>query len=956
MQNHNQIGSQADTAVPFITDDDLGDVSKPSVAHSHSFQVALLTATKPARLAKRIELGDDGNPRKLSGGDMIEGHAQIKRFPGLPEFAQFLETLKPNQALTYGLPAKGDGAIIPRGARKEPPNGKQFRTKEGFVWPAGAGVFMIDYDAPDGAQTLTKKQLFACICEALPALSRVQVLWRPSGSSCIFRESDKSQVYGVGGQRLYFIVDDAQRIPEIGKTLFTRLWLNGRGWVEISKSGSALPRAPADGLVWQTNRLDFAGGAEMGEGLFQDRGGCVLLGGNQPCLHTADIELLTPQEEHDYATLLKKAKEALKPEIAAAKAAYVAENAPKEAQRRGIELGQAEYVVRAVLNGAPLDGGWLLYLEDGTEKTVNEILREPERYNGMYCCDPVNPRADQPQVAWLKLLKSKPEIFNHKSDTWYPLQTAKTVLHIVDSEYVGLAEGVSREMRKHGDFYLQGGRICTVSNDGRVVGLRGEALLHEVESICSFVGFRMENKVPVPTPKRCPEKLGLRLSGLAETGQLQLPELAGVSKHPIITAEGVLVENEGYHAASGVLLLNHSQTAWRPIPRKPSETEIVDAFNTLWEPFHLFPYADINAQSVALAAVLTAVIRPSLDVAPGFMFSAPSAGTGKSFLAEAVGYITGGFVIAQPPMQAIEFDKVVTALLVKGSSCYILDNATGTFGSGSFDALLTSGKSENRILGSSEMVQAVRSLWLITGNNCQLRSDSNRRILTCYLDAKTERVLDRKFSFDPRGMVQAERGEIVRAALTLIQAWLVSPEYKALGSTSGDFNQWRRIIAGCVGWLGQALSRRGDMMLKGADGKPPRFIDPAAMLQKQLLEHDDERHLWGDVLEAWADMGTEGITALSARELWALVADDLKNSKPISRAQCLAAAIGACFDRAQTARQLGQLLAQKVNSPVNGLKLVKVGTVQGGGGKAAARYRVDSTLLTDDGDASGGAG
>ncbi|NYT68268.1 hypothetical protein [Pusillimonas noertemannii] len=919
-----------------------------------TFQVCLLTATKPSRLAKRIELDADGNPRKVTGGDMVEGHAQIRQFSTLTDFAQFLETLTPKQALTYGLPAKGDGPIVPRGARKEPPAGKQFRTKESFVWPAGAGVMMVDYDAPHGAPTLTKEELFSCICDAVPALVQVQVLLRPSGSSCVFREADRQQVYGVNGQRLYFVVDDAQRIPEIGAALFARLWLNGHGWLEVSKSGSALKRAPADGLVWQTNRLDFAGGAEMGDGLYQDRGDCILLGGDEPCLQAGGVGRLTPQEEHDFDVLLRKAKEAKASEIAVAKAAYIAEHAPQEAERRGIEVSQAEYLVRAVLNGAPLDGGWPLHLEDGTEATVAQILKEPEKYNGMYCCDPINPRPDQRQVAWLKLLKSKPEIFNHKTDTWYPLQTAKSVLHVVDDKYVDLAEGVAREMRKHGEFYLQGGRICTVNDDGRIVGLRNEALLHEIESICSFVGFRMENKTPVPTPKRCPEKLGQRLSELAGTGGVHLPELAGVSKHPIITAKGVLVEDEGFHTDSGVLLINPSRNAWQPIPRKPSEAEIIEAFNTLWGPFHLFPYADINAQSVALAAVLTAVIRPSLDVAPGFMFTAPSAGTGKSFLAEAIGYLAGGFSITQPPMQPVEFDKTITALLVKGQGCYILDNAVGTFGTGSFDAMLTSGKSGGRLLGSSEMVEAGRALWLITANNGQLRGDSNRRILTCYLDAKTERVLERKFSFDPRGVVQAGRGEIVRAALTLIQAWLVSPECRAAGATSGDFSQWRRMVAGCVDWLGQVLAGHGDKLLKGADGEPPRFVDPAPMLQQQLLEHDDERNLWGEALQAWADLATEGITAMSARELWALVSDNLSNARPVNATERLGAALGDCFDRPVTSpRQLGKLMAQKVNSPVDGLKLVVCGTVNGGGGKAAKRYQVVSSLFVDDDDASG---
>lgn len=942
---HNKIGIQADssTEVPFISDDDMGDVGAMPAPGLQTFRLSLLTATKPKRLAKRIELNPDGTPKKIAGGDLIEGHAQVVEFAGLQAFAAFLESLKPNQALTYGLPAQGDGDIVPRKARKSPPPGKQFRTKEGFIWPDGAGVFMVDYDA-HGDEHLNRDELFRRIVQALPALAEVQVLWRPSGSSCIYRD-DGSEVYGINGQRLYFLVDDAKRIPEIGKALIVRLWLNGHGYIEVSKSGAALTRTTADSLVWQTNRLDFAGGAELGEGLQQKRGACILMGGTAACLHSQDVPLLSAQELADYSSLVAKAKREAAPEIAAVKAAYVSSEAPVQAARRGIDEKQAEALVRAVINGAPLDGGWIIHLETGEEVTVRDVLKEPEKYNGMYCRDPLTGRPDQPQVAWLKLLKRKPEIFNHKTDTWYPLQTARTILHIVDGNAKSLADDVCRAMRNSGDFYRQGERVCTVNAAGQVRELKGEALLHEIEGICEFQAYRKEGKQFVGVVKDCPEKIGQRITSLAWAGNLQLPELRAVAKNPIITHSGVIIEDEGYHAETGVLLLNPSDTPWEPVPRKPTTVQVVDAFNKLWEPFHLFPYADINARSATLAAILTAVIRSSLDVAPAFMFSAPTAGTGKSFLAEAIGELTGGFTLAKPPAAKDEFDKVITSLLLKGDNCYLLDNADSSFGTGSFDALLTSGKSSNRVLGKSETVEAHRALWLITGNNSTVRGDTNRRVLSCYLDAQVERVLDRSFSFDPREMVRSRRHGMVRAALTIIQAWLVSPEYRARPNSSGDFNQWRRMVAACVGWLGEVLK---DAQGPEAEERAPAFADPAPMLQAQMLERDDNRHYWADALEAWADMATEGYTAMTSKELWALIADDLSNAQPRGPRETLAAAIGACFDKLRSSRQLGQLLSQKLNVRANGLMLVRCGQTAGGGGKAATRYDVVSTLKTDD--------
>jgi hypothetical protein len=75
------------------------------------------------------------------------------------------------------------------------------------------------------------------VVTALPALSGVALLWRPSASSCIYLQ-DGTEVIGVAGQRLYPLVDEGPAIPRIGEALVVRLWLAGQGHIALSRAGA----------------------------------------------------------------------------------------------------------------------------------------------------------------------------------------------------------------------------------------------------------------------------------------------------------------------------------------------------------------------------------------------------------------------------------------------------------------------------------------------------------------------------------------------------------------------------------------------------------------------------------------------------------------------------------------------------------------------------------------------
>ena len=141
-----------DTATPATTalSVQLTVLTAPSrAAPQPSLSFTRFTSRKPARLSKHFALV--GNVLdKQSGGNMADGIAK-KVTVTLAGFAAMLPTLKPNQATCYGIAGHDAARVVMRDAVTQASNGDMpviARTRNYFAWPAGAGMMMLDYDAP----------------------------------------------------------------------------------------------------------------------------------------------------------------------------------------------------------------------------------------------------------------------------------------------------------------------------------------------------------------------------------------------------------------------------------------------------------------------------------------------------------------------------------------------------------------------------------------------------------------------------------------------------------------------------------------------------------------------------------------------------------------------------------------------------------------------------------------
>lgn len=290
--------------------------------------------------------------------------------------------------------------------------------------------------------------------------------------------------------------------------------------------------------------------------------------------------------------------------------------------------------------------------------------------------------------------------------------------------------------------------------------------------------------------------------------------LRAVVETPTLRADGSLIQQEGYDAASG-FVLNFGGVEFPPIPESPSRDEALAALAKLREPIAGFPFVPepgspnaSSSRSVALSAILTALCRRSLRTAPLHAFTAPTMATGKSLLADVVSIIATGrsaTVISQGKTEEEE-EKRLLALLMQGEPILIVDNIERPISGDALCTILTQEQWQSRLLGQSKQMQvSTNVLFLATGNNLTFKGDMSTRAIIARMDAGLESPEARVFTGDLRKQVRAIRPALVAAGLTVLRAFHATglPGLD-LFTPFGRFEPWSDLVRGALIWLGEA--------------------------------------------------------------------------------------------------------------------------------------------------------
>jgi putative DNA primase/helicase len=289
-------------------------------------------------------------------------------------------------------------------------------------------------------------------------------------------------------------------------------------------------------------------------------------------------------------------------------------------------------------------------------------------------------------------------------------------------------------------------------------------------------------------------------------GRWNVPPCRGVLMTPTLRPDGSLLKKPGYDPDTAYYLWLPPDLDMPAISDKPERSECEAALKFIEAPLEEFPFVEARDHSVAVSAIITAVVRAALLVAPIHAASSPVAGTGKSYLWDIVAAVALGdrcpVLFAGSGKE--ELEKKLNGLLLAGASLFSMDNLDQPLAGDLLCQVAERPLLDLRRLGKSDPIRSLNgSLGLATGNNLPVHSDLARRVLMAMLDRGVERPELHRFTGNPMRQVLTERGYYIAAALTLVRGYLADPTAPGV-SPLASYEDYSRFVRGPLLWLGRA--------------------------------------------------------------------------------------------------------------------------------------------------------
>lgn len=347
------------------------------------------------------------------------------------------------------------------------------------------------------------------------------------------------------------------------------------------------------------------------------------------------------------------------------------------------------------------------------------------------------------------------------------------------------------------------------------------------------------------------------------------------------------------------------------IPDSPTKEDAEQALGAIRGLLSEFSFAKETDEAVALSAILTASIRPSLPLAPMFHAKAPQIGSGKSFLCQLVTAFASPKRSAPMafPHDDEECRKLLLAELLRAPAVLEFDNLTSDIlPHKSLCTALTSEYLTGRILGVSKTTTvSTRTLVLSSGNNVSPVADMARRCLTINLDTKCETPANKIYK--NTNLIQdvlKEREKFVSYALTIIRAWIVAGRPKSECKPLASFGEWSDYCRQPLLWLG---------------------LPDCTESVTEAMTEDPDREILGRFLHAWKD--SFGSTPKMIRDAVNKSHDNTELSEAINDI--------AGDKQSINNRVLGHWIKRNSNCIVDGMRFVKAA-----GSRSALAWKVET--------------
>lgn len=434
----------------------------------------------------------------------------------------------------------------------------------------------------------------------------------------------------------------------------------------------------------------------------------------------------------------------------------------------------------------------------------------------------------KPRAAEGEAVDQTPEEVDHVEDE-------RPVIQISPDEKVVNDQAIQVLAERSEGLYQRGRDLVTVV-DGAICDLPQPTLR---EILSSLIRWETWSKTAEGYVHASPPSSAV--SAIFCRGDWGLPPIRGVVEGPCLRADGSVLAAPGYDAASGVFVRGSVRVN---VPERPSKDDAVKAWAKLEDLITDFPFAEEMDKAAALSLLLTPGVRATLDgPAPFQLIRANTPGTGKGLLAQVASMIwTGAVPAGVPPISGGNPDetrKRFLPLVMEGRPIALFEDLR-SFGGPVWAANLTLKVLEDRLLGESRIISApIVTTFIGTGNNTSVLGDCLRRVVVTMMASPYEkpeqrpresfRHRERAFSLIP--YVRAHRAELLSACLTILRAYQVAgcPDHP----TWGSYEEWSRVVAGAVTWLG--------------------LPDPCTSADRLGDEAVTDRSLLGSLFEAWRD-------------------------------------------------------------------------------------------------------
>ncbi len=424
----------------------------------------------------------------------------------------------------------------------------------------------------------------------------------------------------------------------------------------------------------------------------------------------------------------------------------------------------------------------------------------------------------------------------------------KPLIRVVAGELHRVIDAAEKELANRGRHYQAGGLIVSVSTDPTcgdpsIVPTSAPALTRELSVAATWEKHdaRAKDWVRCDPPTK---HVGILFD--AQTFRYLSP-LAGVARQPYFReADRELITLAGYDKTEQRFGVFNAREFVIPEPTPEAARAALSLLEGLLTEFHFVAATD---KAATLAAIFTAVVRPTLAHAPGFHVRAPVFGSGKTYLCELIGAFAGpgGNAKVSYPTTSEEASKVILSLLLTSPAVIEFDDMdTDWIPHGIIKRMLTAEYITDRILGISKTATvSTRTLFLGSGNNVGPIRDLLRRVLTIHIDPRCATPATMSYTGFPVDKVRQQRGVYVAAVLTIIQAWRRAGSPRLAADSIVTFGgAWSDYCRYPLMWLGHP--------------------DPATALLEQVRHDPDGAALSGLMTEWRAVFGSIPTTVRKA--------------------------------------------------------------------------------------------